>query len=150
MITSPSVIGLAGSLALIANPPTVPRVTSEFHCRFEFPAVLETLKVLSFNVNPVIRNAFQTLIEDTLEKTCEFINTTIYRFFNLKEFWNWPFFYDYFFFTLLITIMLGFISNLIGYDNKTYVFILGMMTSMIEAFLDIPQIYELYISKKRR
>ena len=37
----------------------------------------------SFNVNPVIRNAFQTLIEDTLEKTCEFINTTIYRFFNL-------------------------------------------------------------------
>ena len=74
-------------------------------------------------------------------------NLHITRLLNLKEFWNWPFFYDYFFFTLLITIMLGFMSNLIGYDNKTYVFILGMMTSMIEAFLDIPQIYELYISK---
>ena len=74
-------------------------------------------------------------------------NLNITRLLNLKEFWNWPFFYDYFFFVSVITIFLGFISNLIGYDNKTYIFILGILTSMIEAFLDIPQIYELYLSK---
>ena len=74
-------------------------------------------------------------------------NQHITRLLNLKEFWNWPFFYDYFFFTTFITTLLGFISSIIGYDNKTYIFILGVLTSMIEAFLDIPQIYELYISK---
>jgi hypothetical protein len=74
-------------------------------------------------------------------------NLNFTRLLNLKEFWNWPFFYDYFFFVSVITIFLGFISNLIGYDNKTYIFILGILTSMIEAFLDIPQIYELYLSK---
>ena len=74
-------------------------------------------------------------------------NLHITRLLNIKEFWNWPFFYDYFFFTSFITILIGFISDLIGYDNKTYIFFLGVLTSMIEAFLDIPQIYELYISK---
>lgn len=74
-------------------------------------------------------------------------NQNITRLLNLKEFWNWPFFYDYFFFTSFITILIGILSDFIGYDNKTYVFILGILTSMIEAFLDIPQIYELYISK---
>jgi hypothetical protein len=74
-------------------------------------------------------------------------NQKISRLLNLKEFWNWPFFYDYFFFTSFITIIIGFISSIIGYDNTAYVFILGVLTSMIEALLDIPQIYELYISK---
>ena len=74
-------------------------------------------------------------------------NQKITRLLNLKEFWNWPFFYDYFFFTSFITFLIGIISNIIGYDNAVYVFILGMLTSMIEALLDIPQIYELYISK---
>jgi hypothetical protein len=71
----------------------------------------------------------------------------ISRLLNLKEFWNWPFFSDYFLFTLLITIIIGFISNIFGYDNTVYIFILGVLTSMIEALLDLPQIYELYISK---
>jgi hypothetical protein len=74
-------------------------------------------------------------------------NQNISRLLNLKEFWNWPFFYDYFFFVSIITILIGFLSNIIGYDNEVYIFILGILTSMIEALLDIPQIYELYISK---
>lgn len=74
-------------------------------------------------------------------------NRHISRLLNLKEFWNWPYFYDYFFFLSFITILLGLLSNLIGYENEAYVFTLGVITSMIEAFLDIPQIYELYISK---
>ena len=74
-------------------------------------------------------------------------NTKITRLLNLKEFWNWPFFYDYFFFVALISVSISFLSSYIGYDNKIYVFILGLITSMIEALLDIPQIYELYISK---
>lgn len=74
-------------------------------------------------------------------------NTNITRFFDLKQFWNWPFFYDYFFFVALIAVLISFLSNFIGYDNKLYIFTLGVITSMIEALLDIPQIYELYISK---
>ena len=36
---------------------------------------------------------------------------------------------------------------MVGYNNKYYIFLLGVITSTIESFCDVPQIYELYISK---
>ena len=74
-------------------------------------------------------------------------NDSIYRFFNLKEFWNWPFFTDYLIFITIFSFFITIISLIIGFDNKPYVFFLGVITSVIEAFSDIPQIYEIYISK---
>ena len=69
------------------------------------------------------------------------------RFFNIKQFWNWPYFFDYLFFLIFISCFISLISFIIGYDNKTYIFILGVLTSLIESFLDVPQIYELYKTK---
>lgn len=106
-----------------------------------------------FEITILINAIFGTIMQLLLLKICVKYdkklqrNQHITRLLNLKEFWNWPFFYDYFFFTSLITILIGFISNIIGYDNRAYIFFLGVLTSMIEAFLDIPQIYELYMSK---
>ena len=72
---------------------------------------------------------------------------TIYRFLNLKEFWNWPYFTDYLIFICFITMFITIISLIIGFHNKPYVFILGIITAIIESFSDLPQIYEIYISK---
>lgn len=74
-------------------------------------------------------------------------NDSINRFFNLKEFWNWPYFLDYIFFLLFLSTFVTIISLIVGYNNKYYVFLLGAITSTIESFCDVPQIYELYVSK---
>jgi hypothetical protein len=74
-------------------------------------------------------------------------NESISRFLNLKEFWNWPYFGDYLFFVFFISSLITIVSLMIGYNNKYYVFLLGVITSTIESFCDVPQIYELYISK---
>ena len=74
-------------------------------------------------------------------------NDNISRFFNLKEFWNWPYFNDYLIFLFFISTCIVIVSLIVGYDNKYYVFLLGVITSAIESFCDVPQIYELYISK---
>ena len=72
---------------------------------------------------------------------------SIYRFFNLKEFWNWPYFLDYLFFLVFISSFISTISSIIGYENKLYVFLLGTISTIIGAFTGIPQIYELYTTK---
>ena len=74
-------------------------------------------------------------------------NDSISRFFNLKEFWNWPYFNDYLFFVIFTFLLITIISLLVGYNNIYYVFILGVITSTIESFCDVPLIYELHISK---
>ena len=69
------------------------------------------------------------------------------RILNLKQFWNWPCFIDYLIFLIIISSLIAIISLIIGYDNEPYIFTLGVLTSLIESFLDVPQIYELYKSK---
>jgi hypothetical protein len=74
-------------------------------------------------------------------------NESLYRFLNIKEFWNWPYFTDYLIFVFFISSLITILSLIVGYNNKAYVFSLGVITSFIESFSDIPQIYELYKSK---
>ena len=70
------------------------------------------------------------------------------NYFSLNQFWNWPYLIDYIFFISLFSSFMSFISNFFTYQNKTYIYILGILTSMLEALLDIPQIIdELKINK---
>ena len=57
------------------------------------------------------------------------------------------YFTDYLIFICFITMFITIISLIIGFHNKPYVFILGIITAIIESFSDLPQIYEIYISK---
>ena len=68
-------------------------------------------------------------------------------YFSVYEFWNWPYYMDYFYFVSFFTVALSFISNVIGYDNKSYVFFLGSLTAGIEAFLGVPQMLEIFRTK---
>jgi hypothetical protein len=96
---------------------------------------------------------FGVFIQLLLLRICLIFDTklqndeTLYRFLNLKEFWNWPYFTDYLIFICFITMLITIISLIIGFHNKPYVFILGVITAIIESFSDLPQIYEIYISK---
>ena len=69
------------------------------------------------------------------------------NYFSLNQFWNWPYLIDYIFFISLFSSFMSFISNFFTYQNKTYIYILGILTSMLEALLDIPQIIEIYRKK---
>lgn len=68
-------------------------------------------------------------------------------YFSIYEFWNWPYYMDYFYFVSLFTVTLSLISNVIGYDNKSYIFFLGSLTAGIEAFLGVPQMLEIFRTK---
>lgn len=74
-------------------------------------------------------------------------NKIVSSYFNVYEFWNWPYYMDYFYFVSFFTVALSFISNVIGYDNKSYVFFLGSLTAGIEAFLGVPQMLEIFRTK---
>ena len=108
-----------------------------------------------FEITILINAIFGILIQLLLLRICLKYDLTIKkneknifkRLFNLKEFWNWPYFIDYLIFLIFISSLIGIISLIIGYDNEPYVFALGVLTSLIESFLDVPQIYELYKSK---
>lgn len=74
-------------------------------------------------------------------------NKTNSDYFSLKEFWNWPYFMDYFYFISLFTITLSLISNIIGYTNQVYIVLLGVLTAIIEALLGVPQMVEIFKTK---
>ena len=69
------------------------------------------------------------------------------NYFLISQFWNWPNLIDYVFFISFFSALMSFISNYFGYTNKSYIFILGLLSSFFEALLDIPQIIELYKNK---
>ena len=102
--------------------------------RFETSIILQA--VLGF-----IMQIFLLQICVKYDKTLSSKKNVNYFSFNL--FWNWPYFMDYIYFISFLTIFLSFISNVIGYENKTYMFILGFLSGFVEAMLDIPQIIEL-------
>lgn len=74
-------------------------------------------------------------------------NKNVSSYFNINEFWNWPYYMDYFYFVSFFTVTLSLISNVFGYDNKTYMFFLGSLTAGIEAFLGVPQMLEIFRTK---
>ena len=74
-------------------------------------------------------------------------NDSLTRFLSIKDFWNWPYFMDYLFFVFFLSALIATVSLIVGYNNKIYVFMLGVITCIIESTCDVPQIYELYKSK---
>ena len=84
-----------------------------------------------FEISILFNAIFGVFIQLLLLRICLIFDTklqnddTIYRFLNLKEFWNWPYFTDYLIFICFIT----------------------MFITIISSFSDLPQIYEIYISK---
>jgi uncharacterized protein with PQ loop repeat len=66
---------------------------------------------------------------------------------DMKNFWNWPFLLDYAYFLCLFTLILGFISNVVGFDNHFYVEFLGIASASVEAIIGVPQILKSYSSK---
>jgi hypothetical protein len=84
------------------------------------------------------------LIKACVEYTNEYKDKTNSDLFSLKDFWNWPYFLDYFGFVFLLSIFLGLSSNLIGYDKKYYIEILGAISAVSESLIGWPQIWENY------
>lgn len=60
--------------------------------------------------------------------------------FDFNSFWNWPYLIDYLYFLSLFCLILGFISQIIGYENKIYVQLLGISAASVEATIGVPQI----------
>ena len=106
-----------------------------------------------FEISILFNAIFGIFIQLLLLRICIKFDTTLQksdslkRLFNIKEFWNWPYFVDYLFFVFFISTLISIVSLIVGYNNEIYVFILGVITSIIESFCDVPQIYELYKSK---
>jgi len=94
-------------------------------------------------VNPVIKYAFETLIEDTLDKTCEYINVTVYRFFNLLRA-NYSSTNKY---TVSISNSTSHIPSLIREEVIKYLTDNNYLDSIDVVFKIIPGLDDNYISK---
>lgn len=70
------------------------------------------------------------------------------KYLSTKDFWNWPYYEDFFFFILFFIILVSTTSILIGFDNKFFVEFLGSLSAIVEAFLGLPQIIEIYRTKR--
>jgi solute carrier family 66, member 2 len=70
------------------------------------------------------------------------------NYFTLKDFWNWPYYEDFFFLILFFVILVSSTSIFIGFENKYYVEFLGSFSAIVEAFLGLPQILEIYRTKR--
>jgi len=67
---------------------------------------------------------------------------------SLKDFWNWPYFEDFFLFILFFIILVSSTSFLIGFDNTYYIEFIGTLSAIVEAFLGIPQIIEIFRTQR--
>ena len=47
-------------------------------------------------------------------------NESLYRFLNIKEFWNWPYFTDYLIFVFFISSLITILSLIVGYNNNNW------------------------------
>ena len=67
--------------------------------------------------------------------------------YNMKNFWNWPYLINYIFILSSFTVVLLILSHTIGFNNKTYIELLGMLSAGIEACIGIPQVISNYNNK---
>ncbi len=67
--------------------------------------------------------------------------------FNLQNFWEWPYLSDYFHFFSGFVIFMGILTPIMGYDNIAYFEVLGVLSAMVEASLQLPQIYKNFMLK---
>ncbi|MCQ2819897.1 MAG: PQ-loop repeat-containing protein [archaeon] len=66
---------------------------------------------------------------------------------SFKDFWNWTYYFDYILFISFFIVLLSTVSNFFGLDNTYYIFLLGTISAMIEATLDLPQVIEMCKTK---
>ena len=66
---------------------------------------------------------------------------------DLKNFWNWPHLVDYIYIIVLFSLTLGFLSNMIGFDNVILVESFGIGSACFEAIVGIPQIIQNFKNK---
>jgi hypothetical protein len=66
---------------------------------------------------------------------------------DVKNFWDWPHLVDYVYIIVLFSLTLGFISNIIGFDNLILVESFGIGSAGFEAIVGIPQIIQNFKNK---
>jgi uncharacterized protein with PQ loop repeat len=106
--------------------------------RFEVVILLQCIAIVIMQL---------VLLQKCVEFTENYKNQTNSDYFSWKEFWDWPYYEDYFFFIMFIIIFTSLLSILIGYDNSTYVEFLGAISAIVEAFLGVPQVLENFRTK---
>jgi hypothetical protein len=96
---------------------------------------------LKYSNNSITKNKKEIVIEDL--KSMRSINQhKPISIMELKTFWNWPHLVDYIYVIILFSLILGFISNIIGFDNMILVESFGIASAFFEAIVAIPQIFQ--------
>ena len=80
---------------------------------------------------------------NSLREIVEFLyNYKPSRLLNPKNFWDWPYFFDFAFFIFLFSLVVDIFSRIIfGYSNHSYIEFLGGLSAGVEALIGVPQAY---------
>ena len=66
------------------------------------------------------------------------------NFFDLKKFWGWDNVFSFLFYSVVLAILIGFVCFIFGIHNKIFMEILGYISTAIDVFLGLPQIFTNY------
>jgi uncharacterized protein with PQ loop repeat len=80
-------------------------------------------------------------------KYTDYSHKTKNDYFRINDFWDWPYYNDYFFCISSLIILLSVMSNFIGFRNEFYVDLLGGISVSVESMLGIPQVLANYRTK---
>jgi len=69
---------------------------------------------------------------------------TLKNFFDLKKFWGWDNLFSFLFYSVVLGILIGFVCFIFGIHNKIFMEILGYISTAIDVFLGLPQIFTNY------
>ena len=69
---------------------------------------------------------------------------TLKNFFDLKKFWGWDNVFSFLFYSVVLGILIGFVCFIFGIHNKIFMEILGYISTAIDVFLGLPQIFTNY------
>ena len=65
-------------------------------------------------------------------------------YFSIKNFWKWNHLFSYIFYSIVITVLIGFICCIFGFKNEIFLEIIGYISTVIDVVLGLPQIYTNY------
>ena len=105
----------------------------------QFYLIHQSLKYdKSIKLDNKIEKSKEKIIKDYLK---------ISHLFKSENFWKWENELEYYKFIIIFIISFSIISNLIGFQNKIFIDIIGLISAFLESIIGIPQIKNNFITK---
>jgi uncharacterized protein with PQ loop repeat len=89
-------------------------------------------------------NLIKPMINENNNKFLHKFYYCVSDYFSIKKFWKWNHLFSYIFYSCILTIVIGCICYIFGFNNEVFLEIIGYISTAIDVLLGFPQIYTNY------